>query len=70
MLLLLLEILVFIVPLLLTVAFITVVERKGMGSIQRRVGPNTVGYYGLLQAFGDALKLLSKEVIIPLNSNV
>ena len=45
----LLEILVVIVPILLSVAFMTVIERKVMAAIQRRVGPNQVGYYGILQ---------------------
>ena len=49
------EVLVVTVPVLLTVAFVTVAERKTMASMQRRLGPNTVGYYGLLQAFADAL---------------
>ena len=52
----LLEVLIVVVPVLLTVAFVTVAERKTMASMQRRVGPNIVGYYGLLQAFADALK--------------
>ncbi len=48
---LLLEVLVIIVPVLLAVAFMTIIERKGkaLASFQRRVGPNTVGYYGVLQ---------------------
>lgn len=45
----LLEILIVLVPILLSVAFMTVIERKVMGSMQRRVGPNVVGYYGILQ---------------------
>ena len=55
------EVLLVTVPVLLTVAFVTVAERKTMASMQRRLGPNIVGYYGLLQAFADALKLLLKE---------
>lgn len=47
----LLEILIVIVPILLSVAFITIIERKVMGSMQRRIGPNVVGYYGVLQPF-------------------
>lgn len=61
----LLIILIVIVPILLIVAFYTLLERKLMGSMQRRVGPNVVGFYGFLQPFADALKLLSKELIIP-----
>lgn len=65
-----LEVLVFIVPALLSVAFVTVAERKTMASMQRRLGPNIVGYYGLLQAFADALKLLLKEYISPTQANI
>jgi NADH-ubiquinone oxidoreductase chain 1 len=55
---------------LLSVAFVTVAERKTMASMQRRLGPNSVGYYGLLQAFADALKLLIKEYISPTQANI
>jgi NADH-ubiquinone oxidoreductase chain 1 len=55
---------------LLTVAFITIAERKTMASMQRRLGPNIVGYYGLLQPFADALKLLIKEFISPTQANL
>jgi NADH-ubiquinone oxidoreductase chain 1 len=62
--------LLVVVPTLLTVAYVTVAERKTMASMQRRLGPNIVGYYGLLQAFADALKLLLKEYILPTQANI
>jgi NADH-quinone oxidoreductase subunit H len=58
-----------LLPILLSVAFFTVLERKVLASMQRRRGPNVVGLYGLLQAIADAFKLLSKETLIPSNSN-
>lgn len=61
----LLQVLVVLVPILLAVAFMTVIERKAMGSMQRRVGPNRVGYYGIMQPFADALKLVVKETVVP-----
>jgi NADH-ubiquinone oxidoreductase chain 1 len=64
------EILILILPVLLSVAFVTIAERKTMASMQRRLGPNIVGYYGLLQAFADALKLLIKEYISPTQANL
>src|SRR5438105_2071160 len=64
------EVILVVVPALLTVAFVTIAERKTMSSMQRRLGPNAVGYYGLLQAFADALKLLLKEYIAPTQSNI
>lgn len=64
------EVLLEIVPMLLVIAYITVAERKTMASMQRRLGPNAVGYYGLLQAFADALKLLVKEYVAPTQSNI
>ena len=63
------EVLSISVPVLLTVAFVTIAERKTMASMQRRLGPNIVGYYGLLQAFADALKLILKEYVSPTQSN-
>jgi len=64
------EVLLVTIPALLTVAFVTVAERKTMASMQRRLGPNIVGYYGLLQAFADALKLLLKEYVSPTQANL
>jgi NADH-ubiquinone oxidoreductase chain 1 len=64
------EVLIVIIPVLMTVAFVTVAERKTMASMQRRLGPNIVGYYGLLQAFADALKLLIKEYVYPTQANI
>ena len=66
----LLEVLLVTIPVLLTVAFVTVAERKTMASMQRRLGPNIVGYYGLLQAFADALKLILKEYVSPTQANI
>ena len=64
------EVILVIVPILLTVAFVTIAERKTMASMQRRIGPNIVGYYGLLQAFADALKLILKEYVSPTQANL
>src|ERR1700734_3714163 len=64
------EVLIVLVPALLAVAYVTVAERKTMASMQRRLGPNVVGYYGLLQAFADALKLLLKEYVAPTQANM
>ena len=64
------EVLLVTVPVLMTVAYVTVAERKTMASMQRRLGPNIVGYYGLLQAFADALKLLLKEYVSPTQANL
>nr|YP_010296713.1 NADH dehydrogenase subunit 1 [Polyozellus multiplex]UMI33306.1 NADH dehydrogenase subunit 1 [Polyozellus multiplex] len=65
----LMDVLIVLLPILLCVALMTVIERKQLAAMQRRVGPNTVGYYGVLQPFGDALKLILKETIIPSQSN-
>ena len=66
----LIEVVLVLVPALLAVAYVTVAERKTMASMQRRLGPNVVGYYGLLQAFADALKLLLKEYVAPTQANM
>ena len=65
-----LKILAIVVPLLISVAYFTLAERKIMGSIQRRRGPNVIGYLGLLQPLADGLKLFVKETILPSNSNL
>jgi len=64
-----LEILSYVVPLLLAVAFLTLAERKVIGSMQARLGPNIIGVYGLLQPFADGLKAFVKETILPNNAN-
>ena len=66
----LIKILGITVPILLSVAFFTVAERKVMGALQRRQGPNVVGFLGLLQALADGLKLFVKETTVPSNADV
>src|SRR5258708_36255682 len=58
-----------LVPLLLSVAYLTYAERKVLAAIQLRRGPNVVGPFGLLQPFADAIKMVMKETIIPTGSN-
>jgi NADH-quinone oxidoreductase subunit H len=63
------KIVVLLVPLILGVAYFTFWERKIIGWIQNRVGPNRVGWKGVLQPFADLIKLLFKEVIVPTKAN-
>jgi len=63
------KILCIVVPLLISVAYFTLAERKILGAIQRRRGPNVIGFVGLLQPLSDGLKLFVKEAIFPSNSN-
>jgi NADH-quinone oxidoreductase subunit H len=58
-----------LVPVLLIVAYLTLVERKVIAASQRRLGPNTVGVFGLTQPLADGLKLFAKETILPSNAN-
>lgn len=68
-LLMLLETLAVLVPLLIGVAYLTLMERKVMAAMQRRRGPNVNGAFGLLQAFADAIKMIVKETVIPAGAN-
>jgi len=63
------QIMALLVPLILSVAFLTLAERKVIGHMQARIGPNRVGPFGLLQPFADVLKLLIKEVVVPSRSS-
>ena len=63
------KILVILIPLLVSIAYLTLAERKVLGYIQCRKGPNVVGVYGLLQPLADGLKLFTKEIIIPNHAN-
>jgi NADH-quinone oxidoreductase subunit H len=65
----LVKIVVVLIPLILSVAYFTYWERKIIGWMQVRVGPNRVGWQGLLQPFADVIKMLLKEIIVPTNSN-
>ena len=65
----LLKIVAIIIPVILLVAYATYAERKIIGGMQIRIGPNRVGFKGLLQPFADMFKLIFKEIVIPANSN-
>jgi NADH-quinone oxidoreductase subunit H len=65
----LVKILVIAVPVILCVAYLTYWERKMIGAMHVRLGPNRVGFKGLLQPFADVFKLLTKEVIVPSQAN-
>jgi len=64
-----LKILSIVIPLLISVAYFTIAERKIMGAIQRRRGPNVIGFLGLLQPLADGLKLFTKETTLPTSAN-
>ncbi len=63
------KIILIIVPLLLSVAYLTLAERKIIGYMQVRIGPNRVGFRGLLQPIADVVKLFMKEIIVPTGAN-
>lgn len=59
-----------LVPLLASIAYLTLAERKVLGYIQGRKGPNVIGIYGVLQPLVDGLKLFTKEMILPNHANI
>ena len=69
-LLIILKSIILLIPILLVIAYFTLIERKLMGSVQRRRGPNVVGYLGLMQPLADGLKLFVKETVFPANSDL
>lgn len=60
---------IILIPIILSIALITLAERKIMGSIQRRIGPNVVGIFGLIQPITDGIKLILKEGILPIKTS-
>ena len=64
-----LKILAIVVPILIAIAYVTLAERKVLGSMQIRKGPNVVGVFGLIQPLADAIKLFAKETVIPTHAN-
>src|SRR3972149_7465808 len=65
----LIKIIAIVLPLMFCVAYLTLAERKVIGFMQVRIGPNRVGYFGLLQPIADGIKLLFKEIILPTKAN-
>ena len=63
------KIILIILPLMIFIAYLTYFERRVIGAIQLRKGPNVVGPFGLFQPLADGLKLLTKETVVPTNSN-
>src|SRR5258708_5994543 len=65
----LLKIILIVVGIVVLVLYLTFLERKIIGYMQCRIGPNRVGPFGLMQPIADTIKLLAKEIIVPKNSN-
>jgi NADH-quinone oxidoreductase subunit H len=65
----LIKIVAIVAPLMIAIAYLTLAERKVIGYMQVRIGPNRVGYFGLLQPIADGVKLLFKEIVVPTASN-
>src|SRR5690606_15605156 len=63
------NILLLVVPLVVSVAMLTLMERKVIAAMQLRKGPNVIGFWGLLQPFADGIKLIFKETILPSSAN-